>query len=87
MRNVILVFTSIPCFHGKSYSVALSFQPVVIILKKLLLTSLQRLINTFASISAYTFQLPAQWVSRKLRPRRLKGQLVLKNRQFTFIAI
>ena len=58
MRNVILVFTSINCFHGKSNSVALSFQPVVIIFKKLLLTSLQRLINTFASISAYTFQLP-----------------------------
>ena len=34
MRNVILVFTSTPCFHGKSNSVALSFQSVVIILKK-----------------------------------------------------
>ena len=31
MRNVIIVFTSIPCFDGKSNSVALSFQPVVII--------------------------------------------------------
>ena len=34
MRNVLLVFTSIPCFYGKSNSVALSFQPVVITLKK-----------------------------------------------------
>ena len=34
MRNVILVFTSIRCFHGKSNSVTLSFQPVVINFQK-----------------------------------------------------
>ena len=78
MRNVIIVFTSIPCFDGKSNSVALSFQPVVIIFKEPLLSSLRRLINTFASISAYTLQLPVQWVSQKRGPRRLRGQLVLK---------
>lgn len=76
---MIIVFTSIPCFDGKSNSVALSFQPVVIIFQEPLLSSLRRLMNTFASISAYTLQLPVQWVLQKLGPRRLRGQLVLKN--------